>query len=100
LGPLLKSEDYRNISPEQILYNLSKDPRLTKEDYMANTIETLVRRLYGNDAARKVIHQFEYDSEIQIARAQTSLHSILNTFRGDFGVLKGGLSRLIRRDGE
>jgi protoporphyrinogen oxidase len=95
LGPLLKSEDYRNISPEQILYNLSKDPRLTKEDYMANTIETLVRRLYGNDAARKVIHQFEYDSEIQIARAQTSLHSILNTFRGDFGVLKGGLSRLI-----
>ena len=95
LGPLLKSEEYRGVSPEEILYNLSKDTRLTREDYKTNTIETLVRRLYGDDAARKVVHQFEYDSEIQIARAQTSLRSILNTFRGEFGVLKGGLSRLI-----
>ena len=97
LGPLLQSEEYRDVPPEDILYNLSKDARLTREDYNTNTIETLVKREYGDDAARKVIHQFEYDSEIQIARAQTSLRSILNTFRGEFGVLKGGLSRLINK---
>lgn len=95
LGPLLKNDEYRKTSPEEILQRLSKDPGITREDYKSNTIETLVRRFYGDDAARKVIYQFEYDSEIQIARAQTSLRAILQTFRGEFGVLKGGLSRLI-----
>lgn len=95
LGPLLKSDEYRETLPEEILQRLSKDPRITREDYKSNTIEQLVRRFYGDDAAKKVIHQFEYDSEIQIARAQTSLRTILQTFRGEFGVLKGGLSRLI-----
>jgi hypothetical protein len=95
LGPLLNEAEYRSVSPEEILQRMSDDPRVTKRMLCENTIEGIVRELYGDDAVRKVIHQFEYDSEIQIARAQTSLRTILDTFRGKFAVLKGGLSRLI-----
>lgn len=93
LGPLLKDDEYKDVSPEEILQNMARD--VADDMLHTHTIEEIVRELYGEDAVRKVVHQFEYDSEIQIARAKTSLRAITDTFRGEFGVLKGGLSRLV-----
>jgi hypothetical protein len=104
-GPLLSPKtiihngtdiDFRTKSLEDILNMLENDPNITPTMLMENTIETLTRKVYGNNATRKIIHGFEYDSEIQVNRAQTGLRAILDTFRGEFGVLKGGLSRLVR----
>jgi hypothetical protein len=94
-GARLNTSEYRTTPPESILRMLVDNSRVNSQMMCEQTIEQLVRSLYGEDATRKVVHEFEYDSEIQIARAQTSLRAILETFRGSFGVLKGGFSRLV-----
>ena len=99
-GPLLSTNtndiDFRKMTPEDILIMVKNDTRVTSKMLWENTIETLVEKLYGKDAMRKIVHGFEYDSEIQTARAQTALRAITDTFRGEFGVMGGGLSKLIR----
>lgn len=91
-GPNLTKKD-TTPSFESILQNIKNDA--SKDLLETKTIAEIAEELYGKDAERMVRYGFEYESETQIARASTSLDTIINTFRGEFGVLKGGLTRLI-----
>jgi len=60
------------------------------------SIEERVREYIGEAEAKTVRYEFEYDSEIVATDSAVAVETIVNTFRGKFAVLGGGLDQLTK----
>jgi protoporphyrinogen oxidase len=82
-------------SPTKTLENLV-NKRIPKSEMETSTIAELAEK-YMPYEAPVIKYNFEYDSEIRVARASTAIKTILDIFRDKrgFAVLGGGLTQLV-----
>ena len=83
------------ISPTKVLEQLA-NKRINKSELETSTIAELAEK-YIPEQAPIIKYNFEYDSEIRVARASTAIKTILDIFRDThgFAVLGGGLVQLV-----
>ena len=82
-------------SPIKALEKLA-NKRIEKSEMETSTIAELAEK-YMPDEAPVIKYNFEYDSEIRVARSSTAIKTILDIFRDTrgFAVLGGGLTQLV-----
>ena len=94
-GGIIKETEESTQSPIKILEKLKRIID-SKSELETSTISELADKYIPNEASI-IKYNFEYDSEIRVARASSAIDTILDIFRDKrgFAVLGGGLSQLV-----